>query len=170
MKVPLRIVGEFSSRADVGTALSRPGDAALISRGYLRLLVLACPCGCGEQYSINLDPEAGKAWRIYTRRGRRTLFPSVWRDVGCKSHFIVWDDTVYLFGQDDGDELGSEAIGAESEEVLHYMSGEWRSFSEIAEDLDAIPWEILAVCRHLVRRGRAVEGEGALLRHFRLPY
>lgn len=33
------------------------------------------------------------------------------------------------------------------------------SFSEIAEALDAVPWDVLMVCRRLVRMGFAREGK-----------
>ncbi len=49
-----------------------------------------CPCGCGETVSVNLMPATGKAWRItYERDGGLSLWPSVWLDIGCCSHFIL---------------------------------------------------------------------------------
>jgi len=27
-----------------------------------------------------------------------TLFPSVWRDTGCQSHFNIWRDRILIFG------------------------------------------------------------------------
>jgi hypothetical protein len=33
-------------------------------------------------------------------------------------------------------------------------------FAEIADGLDAVPWDVLTVCRKLVRMGAAREGKG----------
>src|SRR6267378_4236509 len=78
--------------------VSAPGDAVLIERGTPRWLLLACPCGCGAELPINLDRRAGKAWRVY-KHGTTTLsvYPSVWRDTDCGSHFIIWRGNILLF-------------------------------------------------------------------------
>ena len=56
-----------------------------------------CPCGCGAVLELMLVPEVRPHWRLSVdRQGRPTLFPSVWRDLGCGSHFwlragrVVW--------------------------------------------------------------------------------
>ena len=58
---------------------------------------LICPCGCRKTLELNLLPDEHPRWRASTaHRGRSTLFPSVDRMVGCRSHFwlrngrIVW--------------------------------------------------------------------------------
>jgi hypothetical protein len=58
------------------------------------------PRGCGEVFPINLDPRAGPAWRLYSdpRRGV-SLYPSVWRESGCESHYVIWRNRIYLFGR-----------------------------------------------------------------------
>src|ERR1041385_2821383 len=82
-------------RHDLATPLLQvPGDAVIVERGKPRLLILRCPCGCGDNLLINLDRRVGKAWHLYQRRKRLTLFPSYWRDDGCGSHFILWDDDI----------------------------------------------------------------------------
>src|SRR6266480_1236250 len=93
----LKLKRKVSSRNDVVGLLRSPGDAALIERGRPRVLVIKCPSGCGEEVAINLDRQAGKAWRFYQRRGAITLFPSVWRDTGCECHFIVARNKIYVF-------------------------------------------------------------------------
>jgi len=40
---------------------------------------MLCPDGCGERIVLNLDPRAGPAWRLYDRKEKTTLYPSVWR-------------------------------------------------------------------------------------------
>ncbi len=50
-----------------------------------------CPCGCGEIVWLNLIKAPGRpTWRV-EQHGRKTfsIFPSVWRTTGCKSHFFV---------------------------------------------------------------------------------
>lgn len=78
---------------DQATALAnlRPGVLVLVMPGDKpKSLKMLCPCGCGEVVSMNLMPKAGKAWRIWQERDRTlSLWPSVWLDVGCKSHFIL---------------------------------------------------------------------------------
>lgn len=85
-----QFVGDAQYRGDADALLRRPGDYALVQRGLLRSVVMACPDGCGETVVINLDPRAGKAWRLDRRGEGPTLYPSVWKEHGCKAHFVVW--------------------------------------------------------------------------------
>ncbi|MGA8429308.1 MAG: DUF6527 family protein [Candidatus Sulfotelmatobacter sp.] len=124
-----------------------------------------CPCGCGEQLPINLDQRAGPAWRMYKGRNEAvTLYPSVWRESGCESHFIIWRNQIWLFGTND-DELEDSELADESlptrEAVLDRLPKDALiSFYDVAEALDAIPWDVLRICRRLVRAGAATEGTG----------
>lgn len=162
----LRLLGVVATRSEAAGYLKSPGDAVLIERGRPRLLLLSCPCGCGEQFPINLDARAGPAWRLY--RNRRTglsLFPSVWRDTGCESHFVIWRDRILLFGRyDENDDIEASEIADATtplaEAIRERLSAELVPFSEIAEPLDAVPWDVLTVCRRLVRMGLAREGKG----------
>ncbi len=167
----LNLKAVVSSRGDVGSHLRKPNDAVLVSRGEPRWLILSCPCGCGEQFPINLDPRSGKAWRIYNA-GRKdmTVFPSVWRDTGCQSHYIIWRGQVHFFGRSFEEEgKVSLELGHLMRPVLQKLSAStWRSFIEVADELGEIPWDVLDVCRDLVRAGNAEEGEGKLKSHFRL--
>src|SRR5437899_8481676 len=85
-----RLLGEAEHRDEGEALLQAPGDAVLVRRGTLRSVLMRCPDGCGETLVVNLDPRAGKAWKLDMRTGKATLYPSVWRDGGCGSHFIVW--------------------------------------------------------------------------------
>ncbi|HXE53548.1 MAG TPA: DUF6527 family protein [Tepidisphaeraceae bacterium] len=68
----------------------QPGVLVLVMPGQRpKSLKFLCPCGCGKPVSVNLMPEAGKAWRLAADAGGLSLFPSVWLDVGCRSHFIL---------------------------------------------------------------------------------
>ena len=52
-------------------------------------VIMVCPCGCGEQ--IQLSTVGGRPkWSVETESdGAVTLNPSVWRKVGCESHFFL---------------------------------------------------------------------------------
>jgi hypothetical protein len=156
----LNFKGVLERRADATALLPNAGDAFIVERGVPRWIVFRCPCGCGEELPINLDPRAGPAWRIY--RGKRgvTLFPSVWRDTGCKSHFVLWDDAYLMFdGGGDSEDVEHDAIAPE-EVTRHLPQAGLASFVEIADKLRAIPWAVLDTCRALVRKGHAREGAG----------
>ena len=161
----VKLKGIFESRGEVTEDISAPGDAILIRRGQPRWLLLKCPCGCGDELPINLDSRAGKAWRIYEGKGNSvTLYPSIWRDTGCGSHFIVWKDEILLFGRPDDDmftshvEIDFEGIATRVMDAL--PDGQWRSYSELADLLGEIPWDVLDACRHLALRGHLSEGAG----------
>lgn len=47
-----------------------------------------CPCGCGDTIELLLLPNVMPRWDIkIDRNGRPTLYPSVARVSGCRSHF-----------------------------------------------------------------------------------
>jgi hypothetical protein len=51
---------------------------------------MICPCGCGEVIELNLLKQARPCWSAVEHSdGTVTLAPSVWRQKGCRSHFIV---------------------------------------------------------------------------------
>lgn len=116
--------------------------------------------------AINLDARAGRAWRLYQRRGTTTLHPSVWRDSGCECHFIVWKDEIYVFGAIEEaeeeraqDRLWAREVGIARASVLGALDRDaLRSYVDVADQLDAVPWEVLIVCRRLVKEGVAIEG------------
>lgn len=168
----LQFHGTVSSRMEADAHLQSPGDAVLVERGRPRCLVLSCPCGCGETLPINLDPRVGPAWRLYTSRNSSlTVFPSIWRESGCNSHFIIWRDKIFLFRpyEDDIDSSSLDEGDLPNAELVYErlpLAGSI-SFHEIAEDLDAVPWDVLRVCRRLVQRGLAQEGKGKERGRFR---
>ena len=151
-----------SSRASAFALLKKPGDIVLVERGYPRLVVLACPCGCGEQLPVNLDPRAADAWELYRGENGASLYPSVWRESGCRSHFIVWRDQILLFGhwrRDLEEDLEDErSLRDDVLAILHLTS--MTHFRDLARTLQAVPWDVLAACRYLVREGAAEEGTG----------
>jgi Family of unknown function (DUF6527) len=160
----IRFQATVSARREAAGYLKAPGDAVLIQRGRPRWLLLSCPCGCGEEFPINLDPRAGPAWRLYGNvQSQLTVFPSVWRESGCKSHYVVWRSRIYLFSRF-GDEFENAEEPNEIALLTEAVRGRLRKnsflpFAEIAESLNAVPWDVLMVCRGLTRKGIAREGK-----------
>jgi len=158
--IPLVLRGTVESRGDANPLLQEPGDYVLVRRGQLRLALLSCPDGCGETVVVNLDARAGKAWRFYSTRRGASLYPSVWRDTGCQSHFIVWNDRILLFGSNDL-ESTSEVDEALARRVVGALAGRVDvDFRDLADELVEVPWEVLETCnglvdRRLVRKGSA---------------
>jgi hypothetical protein len=95
-----------------------------------------------------------------------SLFPSVWRESGCESHFVIWRGKIFLFGEYDDDGLAEpgalETVGGVLlvDAVREQLSDELVPFGDIAERLEVVPWDVLTVCRQLVRKGQAQEGRG----------
>ncbi len=53
-------------------------------------IAFECPCGCKSIIQLNLLQEAKPNWKFEVLNNNKIdLFPSVWRTVGCKSHFII---------------------------------------------------------------------------------
>ena len=161
----LTFKAQVEQRHEANPLLKISGDAALVHRGVLRSLVMACPDGCGELLTINLDARAGKAWRAYGSHEELSVFPSVWRETGCKSHFILWRSKIYWC--DWGDELDTP-IDDVVDRVRGHLSNELALYIDIADALQLVPWAVLSACHRLVREGAAQEGKNKLGGHFRL--
>lgn len=149
--------GIASSHAAAAKLLRAPGDVSLIERSRPRWLLVKCPCGCGETISLNVDAGAGPAWRLYWSGSALSVFPSVWKEGGCESHFIIWHGRI--------DWLGSEVYDSISDELKTAVKRLLRprtfvAYTELADTLSEIPWDVLYVCRELVREGEAIEGNG----------
>jgi hypothetical protein len=99
------VAGRTEARA---VCSSDPSVLAIVDRHGPRSLVFSCPCGCGDIISINVDPGAGKAWRLVNGFPGVSLMPSVWRTTGCHSHFILWRSRIWWCTYDDEDDWPSE--------------------------------------------------------------
>ena len=64
--------------------------------GYEWTAVFVCPCGCGQIVRLNLLCRDDRpSWRVSHDRQRLvTVHPSVWRNIGCRSHFIIRDGLI----------------------------------------------------------------------------
>lgn len=60
------------------------------------LLVIRCPCSCGDEIRLNLLQEESPNWRYKITNKSIDVHPSIRRVRGCKSHFwikngrIIW--------------------------------------------------------------------------------
>jgi hypothetical protein len=58
--------------------------------GHLWFVAMICPCGCGEILHMSLLPDARPRWSLTQQKdGTVSLAPSIWRQVGCRSHFFL---------------------------------------------------------------------------------
>jgi len=58
-------------------------------------LAFKCPCGCDTTIFLNLLFDAKPRWKYYiTKKGNISISPSVWRKVGCKSHFYIRESRI----------------------------------------------------------------------------
>jgi Family of unknown function (DUF6527) len=54
------------------------------------LVALQCPCGCSDIVQLTLLKQESPRWSLQQEKdGSATIFPSVWRSKGCKSHFFI---------------------------------------------------------------------------------
>lgn len=69
----------------------QPGTVYVVGEGgHPWFAAMACPCGCGETIKLAMVQGSRPRWSL-ARHWDDTvsLKPSVWRKVGCKSHFWV---------------------------------------------------------------------------------
>lgn len=58
--------------------------------GYLWVAVMLCPCGCGAIIKLNLLSEVRPCWKYKQHLDSTiSIYPSVNRMYGCRSHFWV---------------------------------------------------------------------------------
>lgn len=164
MTGPVRIIhlcGVAQYRDEAERLLVAVGDAALVERGQPRSLVMKCPDGCGDTLVVNLDNRAGKAWRLDLRSGKTTLYPSVWREGGCGSHFIVWRDHILWcdrWEHDNVEPLYDARIEQRVFDALDDVA--YRDVESLALDLDELHWDVSRAAHRLVVRGVAEAGKG----------
>lgn len=156
--------GIVPSHQEAVALVANPGDVAIVKRDILRSVVMRCPDGCGDAITLNLDPRTDKAWRVYKSKKGLTLFPSVWRDTGCQSHFVLWNDLISwvdIFETEEEDDTQEKQ--QIEERVWNLLKPDsFTDFVQIADALQEIPWAVLDVCRHLVKEKRAVAGSGLM--------
>ena len=66
---------------------------------YLWFVAMICTCGCGETLHMNLQTDTRPRWSVTCHEdGTVSLLPSVWRKVGCRSHFFFREGAVVWCG------------------------------------------------------------------------
>lgn len=150
--------GKVEYRDGAAPLLHCNGDAVIVERGKPRLLIIRCPCGCGDDLIINLDSRVGPAWRYYRNQHGLSLYPSYWRDTACGSHFIIWNSHIYWCSGWESAESDSWSVSQAVENDVWQIMPEdtFMGYEEMADRLGLIPWEALQACRQLVRRGLAI--------------
>jgi len=170
-KEPARRVsfkGKVEFRREVDELTTIPGDSVIVGRGRPRSFVIACPDGCGEHLTINLDDRSGPASRWYETNRGITLFPSVWRDSGCKSHFIVWHGAIlWCDWYDKGNKEPENLTPGLADRVFEILDDRFVPFAELALRLNEIPWEVARACRILKAQSRAEEDAMPRTGHYR---
>lgn len=159
--IRLNLEAIVNARSDANDRLRVRGDAVLVQRDTPRWLIMKCPCGCNDIIPINLDERSGPAWEFYDEpTNGLSVFPSVWRDTGCKSHFIIWYGRIWLFdgSSEDGPNIPESVLQPLIVKVQKVLSSEPIHFREIARTLGAVPWDVQYVCQQLVNAGYAQEG------------
>ncbi len=65
------------------------GTVYLVGSSEPWCVVMACPCECGDVIHLSLL-SGHPRWRLRVHPNRTvSLHPSVWRVVGCRSHFFL---------------------------------------------------------------------------------
>jgi hypothetical protein len=63
--------------------------------GYREQAAMLCPCGCRRILHMNLLPDERPCWKLTEHAdGTASLFPSVWRQKDCGSHFWFRDGRI----------------------------------------------------------------------------
>lgn len=63
--------------------------------GHLWSVSFVCPCGCGEGVHLSLHRDGLPRWRLDEHEdGTVSIWPSIWRIRGCRSHFWIRHGTV----------------------------------------------------------------------------
>lgn len=56
-----------------------------------------CPCGCDNDVHLNLLYDANPKWTYKIINSKLTIYPSIDRVHGCKSHFWIRKNKVYWY-------------------------------------------------------------------------
>lgn len=105
-----------SQRYHFGSILEKkitPDNASIQENEFIAVIyknkpvwaLFKCPCGCGYVITLPLQKPHNPKWRLYKLESKRpTLYPSVWQNKGCHSHFWIEDGKV-IWCKDTGTEL-----------------------------------------------------------------
>ena len=96
-KPPVHFESVTNVAAPPGDGDVEPKAFYQVSRGPApKWALFRCPCGCSSVITLSLQPAHRPSWSVRLEAsGRPSVRPSVWRDVGCNSHFWIADGRVY---------------------------------------------------------------------------
>ncbi len=154
----IKLCGKVEFLEEGNALLVKSGDTVIVERGTPRLLVMRCPCGCGENLVINLDKRSGPAWRHYVNKRGLSLYPSYWRDTACGSHFILSNSKIYwCYSRRESDSVLNWGVSSSIENVVltALSDKQFVEYENLADSLELTPWEVLQACRQLVKLGKA---------------
>ena len=58
--------------------------------GRTKWAYMRCPSGCGDTLMLSLQRGDYPSWRLtINKNGQPSLFPSIWKKDGCRSHFYL---------------------------------------------------------------------------------
>lgn len=61
-----------------------------VKNKYSKWAYMKCPSGCGETLMLSLQKNDDPSWRLRIDKSNRpSLYPSIWKTDGCKSHFLL---------------------------------------------------------------------------------
>lgn len=73
----------------------KPRIVYLVGESELWVAVFQCPCGCEKNIWLNLLKEHRPRWSVTVNLdGRPTVSPSINRQVGCRSHFLLMNGRI----------------------------------------------------------------------------
>src|SRR5437879_3285590 len=81
---------------DVPAEVQRRTVYVIGEDGHVWSAAMECPCGCGETIQLSMVQKSRPHWE-FMRHWDDTvsLTPSVWRQVGCRSHFWLKKGNVH---------------------------------------------------------------------------
>ena len=95
--VPYPTVRTVRNQAEAVAEVAAGTIVIISPQGSPKSIKMLCPCGCGELLTIQLVRASGKSWSLVRgTRGEVSLYPSVWRDFGCESHFLLRNNIARL--------------------------------------------------------------------------
>lgn len=108
---PLAKVDSFDEHEEVGfffTSISyldstpetqtvKPGEfIQVVFKGTPYWALFRCPCECGATISLSLQKVHKPRWTVEESKfGRPSVYPSVWQNKDCFSHFWITDGKVH---------------------------------------------------------------------------
>ena len=82
--------------SDLPSKLRRNTIYIIQEDGFLEYASMLCPCGCRKILYMNLIPDERPCWHLQEHLdGTVSLYPSVWRQKDCYSHFWFKCGRVY---------------------------------------------------------------------------